>query len=301
MYRFGYPQQISEQTRIHGHSYLFARNDHEANIVPRNALLLAYFRCYHCLEVIHSEQCTGYVLKYCSENSDAGHISVQNVLYEGHSISKVDKLQYYAATRISSASECFVGICGYWRHQMKPAVVILGIHFPGKKVVLTASPADALKKVDIPSSLERYLGRPTDSSFDELTYLEYHSRYSVDEHHNSDDAHRDVYNPGRFANSRKGAVLCIMNTAHPRNHELFALRLLLRRGPARSWEVLHTINDEICQTFCEAVKHLGLVANHNKETEICMQEAIDMNRPPSDLRFLLAQLVYYSADRERLE
>jgi hypothetical protein len=117
---------------------------------------------------------------------------------------------------------------------MKPTVMILGIHLPGKKVVLTVSPDDALKKVDIPSSLERCLGRPMDSSFDALTYLEYHSRYSVDEHQNSDDAHRDVCNLGRFANSRKEAVLCIMNSVHSRNHELFTLRLLLRRCPARS-------------------------------------------------------------------
>jgi hypothetical protein len=90
-------------------------------------------------------------------------------------------LQYHAATSVSSASECCVGICEYWGHHMKPTVVILGIHFPGKKDVLTASPADALKKVDIPNSLERYLGRPTDSLFDELAYLEYQSRYSVDD------------------------------------------------------------------------------------------------------------------------
>jgi hypothetical protein len=139
---------------------------------------------------------------------------------------------------------------------MKPTVVILGIHLPDKKVVPTASPADALQKIGIPSSLEKYLGRPTDSSFDELTYLEYYSRYSVDDHQNSDDAHRDVCNPGRFANSRKEVVLCIANSFHPRNHELFALKLLLRRYPARSWEALRTINDEISQTFYEAVKHL---------------------------------------------
>jgi hypothetical protein len=135
-------------------SQLFARDDHEANIVPHNALLLAYFRCHHCLEVVYSEQCIGYILKYYSKHSDARRILVQNVLYEGHSVSKVDKLQYHAATSVSSASECFAGICGYWRHHMKPIVVILGIHLPGKKVVLTASPADALKKVDIPVLLK---------------------------------------------------------------------------------------------------------------------------------------------------
>jgi hypothetical protein len=92
---------------------MFARDDQEILIVPHNPLLLASFRCHHCLEVIHSEQCIGYVLKYCSKNSDAGRVSVKDFLYEGHSVSISDKLHYDAATRISSASECFAGICGY--------------------------------------------------------------------------------------------------------------------------------------------------------------------------------------------
>jgi hypothetical protein len=65
--------------------------------------------------------------------------------------------------------------------------------------------------------------------------------------------------------------------------------------------VLRTINDEICQTFYEAFKHLRLTANQDEDTDICMQDAIDMNRPPNHLRFLLAQLVCYGAHRERLE
>jgi hypothetical protein len=52
---------MSDQTRIQCHTYLFARDAQEGNIVPHNLLLLAYFRCHHCLEVIHSEQCIGYV------------------------------------------------------------------------------------------------------------------------------------------------------------------------------------------------------------------------------------------------
>jgi hypothetical protein len=106
--------------------------------VPHNPSLLASFRAHHCLEVIHSEQCIGYVLKYCAKNSDAGQISFQNVLCEGYSVTRVNKLQYYAATRISSASECFAGICGYCRHHMKPTVHGLGIHLPGQKIVLTS-------------------------------------------------------------------------------------------------------------------------------------------------------------------
>jgi hypothetical protein len=90
--------------------------------------------------------------------------------YKGYSVTRVNKLQYYAATRISPASECFVGICGYWRHYMKPSDHVLGIHLPRQKIILTSGPSDALEKIDIPSPLDRCFGRPINSSYDQLTY-----------------------------------------------------------------------------------------------------------------------------------
>jgi hypothetical protein len=221
--QFGYPQQRLDVTTIRQHKYYFASDAQEVNIVPHNTLLLAYFRCHHCLEVIHSEQCIRYVLKYCSKNSDSSRISLQNFLDEGRSVTRAQKLQYYAATRISSASEYFADICGYQRHHMKRSVRILGIHLPGQKMVLASSTSDSLHKIDIPSPLERYLGRPKDYRYDQLPGLEYHSRYSVDDPATSADAFPDVCEPVRFSNERKEPILCIFNSVHPRNHARFAL------------------------------------------------------------------------------
>jgi hypothetical protein len=78
----------------------------------------------------------------------------QDVLCEGYSVSRVNKLQCSAATRISSASEWFAAICGYWRHHMKPTVHVLGIHLPGQKIVLTSGPGDALERIDIQALLK---------------------------------------------------------------------------------------------------------------------------------------------------
>jgi hypothetical protein len=84
-------------------------------------------------------------------------------------------------------------------------------------------------------------------------------------------------------------------------HELFAPRLLLRRFPARNLEDLRYHSGELHQTFHEAARQLGLVSNRDQEAEICLQDAIDLNRPPSGIHFLLAQMVYYGASREPLE
>jgi hypothetical protein len=65
--RFGYPQEIAGYTRIHGHNYRVARDAEEGKFVSHNSSLLSSFRAHHCLEVIHSEQCIGYILKYCAK------------------------------------------------------------------------------------------------------------------------------------------------------------------------------------------------------------------------------------------
>jgi hypothetical protein len=143
---------------------------------------------------------------------------------------------------------------------MKPTVHVLGIHLAGQKIVLTSGPGDALEKIDILNSLERYFGCPIDSSYEQLTYLDYHSRYCVDARPASYDIDKDVCEPVRFANPRKNSAICILHSVHPRMHELFTLRLLLRRFPARSCEDLRFHNGEVHQTFHEAARQLGLVS-----------------------------------------
>jgi hypothetical protein len=49
---------------------------------------------------------------------------------------------------------------------VKATVRSLGVHLPRKTVILAACKPEALVKVDIPSPLERYLGRSADHSFD---------------------------------------------------------------------------------------------------------------------------------------
>jgi hypothetical protein len=84
-------------------------------------------------------------------------------------------------------------------------------------------------------------------------------------------------------------------------HDFFARRLLLRRFPARSWEELRFHNGKVHQTFHEAAHQLGLVSNRDQDAKTCLRDAIDLNRPASDIRFLLAQMVDYGASRESLE
>jgi hypothetical protein len=128
------------------------------------------------------------------------------------------------------------------------------IHLPGKKIVLTTGLADTLEKMDIPSSIKKYLSRPTGNSYRQLTFLEDHSWCFIVDHPTSRDVHRDACDPVRFEKSNKEPVLGIINSVHPRNHKLFPLKPFLRQLPARSWDELRSVNEERCQVF---IKRLG--------------------------------------------
>jgi hypothetical protein len=61
------------------------------------------------LEVIHSDQCIGHGLKYCSKNSDDGQVSLKHGRSQDRPVSRSQRLEYFGGTRISSGSEYFPG------------------------------------------------------------------------------------------------------------------------------------------------------------------------------------------------
>jgi hypothetical protein len=128
---------------------------------------------------------------------------------------------------------------------MKPTVHVLGIHVPGHKIVLTSRPDEALQKDYITSPLDGYSGRATDNSYDQLAYIEHHSWHFVDACASFRNVDRDVRQPVNFANPRKSPVTSILNSVLPGTHEFFALRLLRRRFPARSWEQLRSHDGQL--------------------------------------------------------
>jgi hypothetical protein len=140
-------------------------------------------------------------------------------------------------------------------------VHVIRIHLPGQKIVLIFGPGDVLENIDIATPLEKYFSRPIDSSYEQLIYIDCHSRYSINARPASCEVDTDVCEPVRLASPRKNYVICNLRSVHSRMHDLFALRLLLRRFPARSWENLRFHNGEVHQTSHEAARQLGLVSN----------------------------------------
>jgi hypothetical protein len=218
---------------VHRRRFVFARDEDSREVVPHHFYLLFQFRCHHCLEVIHSEQAIGYVMKYCTKNSDDGTVAVGPVLYEGAEVQEHQRLQYYAATRIASAAECFAALCGFWRHHMRPTVITLGFHLPEQKIIMTGLDDDPAERVNLPSQLEHYFGRPGSVQFTPLKYGEYYAAYLLRGKAGGPDDLPDNCEPVHFAHERENRALCIMRSVLPHQQEKFTLRLLLRHYPAR--------------------------------------------------------------------
>jgi hypothetical protein len=53
--------------------------------------------------------------------------------------------------------------------------------------------------------------------------------------------------------------------------------------------------------FSDAARSAGLVGDRNHAASIYSQNAVDIHRPPSEIRFILAQTVHSGASREQLE
>jgi hypothetical protein len=72
-------------------SDIFTRGENDGRIVSHNLQIFALFCCHHCLEVINSEQCVVYVLKYGAKNSKK--YPVKGVFYQGGEVKENQQVQ----------------------------------------------------------------------------------------------------------------------------------------------------------------------------------------------------------------
>jgi hypothetical protein len=81
--------------------------------------------------------------------------------------------------------------------------MMLSIHLEGKKVVLAADRVEAGRKVDLPSRLERYFGRPMGLAYDGLRYTDYYAHYYLVSEERSENGQSDECIPPHICISGK--------------------------------------------------------------------------------------------------
>ena len=298
---YGYPKKSCDKTHYEDGILVFQRGKNDSLIVPHSPEILAYYRGHVEIEAINSERCIGYVLKYVSKNSDTADVSIQEKKYCGQAIDDEDHLRKYASSRVVSAVEAFSSLAGYKRYGMSPSVSLISIHLPDERIISIpqgCNPEYWLRNHEISSSkLERYFLRPTDEEFDNIKICDYYGLFSFTD--TFDKGITDKGIPPKRIIRKKKRSYCSINIVDPSNRQKFALRLLLLNFPARSYDDLKTVDDVLYESFYDAAFHRGLVGN-SAEYYLCIQEAIDTNRPPSDVRFMIALFAQQGAPFKKM-
>jgi hypothetical protein len=167
---------------------------------------------------------------------------------------------------------------------MSPTVISLSFHLEHKKIVMTGFHEDPKDRVDFPSRLQRYFGRPDGDEFEGMTDTDYFASYLVEARQHSGAGVPDKCRPSHFAIRRREAVICMLRSLMPDKREEFVLRLLLRYFPARGFEDLRTRNGTVFPTFSEAALEVGLLddVNENARIHVCLWDAVILNRSPAE-------------------
>ncbi|TKR69683.1 hypothetical protein L596_021811 [Steinernema carpocapsae] len=86
-------------------------------------------------------------------------------------------------------------------------------------------------------------------------------------------------------------IVCRVESVHPRYLEKFAIRLLaMNKKFVRNFDELKTVDGELCPTFVDAARKMGLMTNE-REWHLTMEDAIQTEMP-INIRRLFASLVF---------
>lgn len=143
-------------------------------IVPYNIWLLTKYNCHLCCDICTTNAVVKYLFKYINEGLDF----VRALIICGG-----DELEAYRSARYISASEAAWRLLGFHTMERQPAVSSVRLHLPDEQHVIVDESLlrqEQLSKAQqAKSDLIIYLGRPLDSEFGLLTYLDYNEKYFV--------------------------------------------------------------------------------------------------------------------------
>ena len=147
-----------------------------------------------------------------------------------------------------------------------PAVQTLYTHLENEQIVVFPDAATEEERAaaikDKHTDLMNYFARPLGRKFDNLTYIEYYEKYTVNEYGNV----------GKRRVKRNSSIARISFLA-PTNGDVYYLRLLLLSTAARSFsELLEKEDGSAHEKYEDAARSLGLVET-GEEYKLALREA----------------------------
>ena len=281
--RDGYPLYRRRKPGDGGYTAKVGRNEVDNRwVVPYCPLLSRIFNAHINVEFCNSVKSIKYICKYINKGSDQAVFGLNN---------DSDEITRFQMGRYISTNEAFWRIFKFDVHDRFPAVVHLSVHLEnGQRVVFT--PQNVVQRLEMPpqTTLTQFFRLcQTDAFASTLLYNELPRYYTWQPNKTWKrrvlgaivEGHDDV-----VSDSALGRVY----TVHPNNAECFYLRLLLHqvRGPT-SFDVLRTVDGNICATYREACQQRGLLES-DAHWQSTMQDAV-LVHSAAQLRNLFAILI----------
>ena len=143
-------------------------------IAPYNIWLLSKYNCHMCFDVCTANAIVKYIYKYITKGAD---------FIKAKIVCGGDEIEAYRSARYVSAAEAAWRLLGFHIMERHPSVTSLRLHLPDEQHVIvdqTLTRAEQKSEAEqTKSDLMLYFGRPTESDFDSLTYLDYNEKYIV--------------------------------------------------------------------------------------------------------------------------
>ncbi len=237
-------------------------------VVPYNPALLLLLECHCNVEIATNVRIIKYLYKYITKGPDR---SKATIVDEGEEIDEIKDFQTWQHLTVSEAM---------WRtlefdtSGQYPPVKALPVHLQGEESIVfdEGNEAEALEKSV--SKLDLYMNRPGHPDLDELTYLDFYERYSITTSQPR-NPHRQVFllHTGKhWCALRVGEeAVARMHWVSPANSELFYMRMLLSKIPARGYRDLLSYEGQEYGTFQEVAKARGLLTDENEYREAIVE------------------------------
>ena len=286
-----------------GQTYIDARGIAYDNrwVVPYNPYLLSRYRCHINVEFCASISACKYLFKYVYKGLDRAMVSLreQDVGHRGSSTESVsvvvDEISNYQNARSIGAAEASWHLFGFAMSEQEPAVQRMAVHLkdemtvtfvPGQEqeVANRNPPQTTLTAWFEYNHMQRVNaanGCHNDTS-EKYLYPEFPQYFTYTK---PKDADKYIW---KFrSRGQKYQTLGRIYTVHPRQGELFYLRMLLYNSHSRgaiSFDDLMVIKNGqgvptyTCQTFQEVCRKLGLLEDDSEWHDV-LTEAVTTNYP----------------------
>ncbi len=250
----------------------------DAFVVPYNKTILLKYDCHTNVESCTSVKCIKCIFKYIPKGHDSAHLEIRQ------SIVDHDEILEYLNARYVGPHQALFRIFSYKLHDISQAIVGVAVHLPMQQEVYfrEGNEEQALERNPKMTLTAWFELKSKDQAAHQYLY------HNIPEHYTCDKRTKQWKE-----RQHHHKVIGRMYQVQPSDPQRLALRLLLLHVPgATSFEALRTINGQLCPTFRDAARALGLLED-DRELINCMEEA-SLLQMASQMRLLFSIILRFS-------